>query len=64
VPALLYYGGGFLQYGFRYSLDFTPFLIPLVAMGVSTRFGWLERALFAFSAASVTFGIVWLITRP
>jgi len=64
VPVLLYYGGGFLQYGFRYSLDFTPFLIPLVAMAVSTRFGWLDRALFAVSAASVTFGIVWLITRP
>jgi len=63
VPVLLYYGGGFLQYGFRYSLDFTPFLIPLVATAVSTRFGWLERALFAFSAASVSFGIVWLITR-
>lgn len=59
VPVFLYYGGGYIQYGFRYSLDFTPFLVALVALGTRARFGRLERLLFIASAASVTFGIVW-----
>jgi hypothetical protein len=63
IPVFLYYGGGYIQYGFRYSLDFTPFLVALVALGVRHRLGLLERVLFAASVASVTFGIVWLVTR-
>ncbi len=63
VPVLLYYGGGYIQYGFRYSLDFTPFLIALIAAG-SGRWahhwdGRLERLLILFSMASVTYGILW-----
>jgi hypothetical protein len=26
-------GGGFIQYGFRYYLGFTPFLVALMAIG-------------------------------
>ena len=59
VPVFLYYGGGYVQYGFRYSLDFTPFLVALVALGTRQRFGRLERFLFIASAASVCFGIIW-----
>jgi len=63
VPVFLYYGGGYIQYGFRYSLDFTPFLIALIAMG-SSRWaaywnGRLERLLILFSMVSVTYGILW-----
>src|SRR5450756_1366265 len=43
VPVFLYYGGGANQYGFRYSLDFTPFLIALVAAGSARWNGWPER---------------------
>ncbi|MFI5258771.1 MAG: hypothetical protein ACHQ01_04075 [Candidatus Limnocylindrales bacterium] len=63
VPVFLYYGGGYIQYGFRYSLDFTPFLIALMAMGSSRWAGhWngrLERALIVASVASVAYGILW-----
>jgi hypothetical protein len=59
IPILLFYGGGYVQYGFRYSLDFTPFLIALIALGTTGRFGRLERALIAVSVASVTWGILW-----
>jgi hypothetical protein len=59
VPVFLYYGGGYVQYGFRYSLDFTPFLVALVALGTRGRFGRLERALIVASVASVTFGVLW-----
>ena len=37
IPVLLYYGGGYVQYGFRYSLDVTPFLIALVALVAAYR---------------------------
>lgn len=59
IPVLLYYGGGYVQYGFRYSLDFTPFLVVLVALAARRHFGRLERCLFIASAASVTFGVLW-----
>jgi hypothetical protein len=46
IPTLLYYGGGWLQYGYRYFLDSIPFLWALVAMGIAARgslkwWGWL-----------------------
>lgn len=58
IPVFLYYGDGYTQYGFRYSLDFTPFLLALVALGAAQRFGRLEKMLFAASIASVSFGIL------
>ncbi len=58
-PIFLYYGGGVVQYGFRYSLDATPFLVALIAIGLRGGFGWIERGLFVFSAVSVVFGSLW-----
>jgi hypothetical protein len=58
IPVFLYYGGGFVQYGFRYSLDFTPFLVALMALG-STRWGTFQRTLVVLSVASVTLGLLW-----
>ena len=37
IPTLLYYGGGWLQYGYRYFLDSIPFVWALVALGVVHR---------------------------
>ncbi|MGD0409032.1 MAG: hypothetical protein ABSB34_08590 [Candidatus Limnocylindrales bacterium] len=59
VPVFLYYGGGADQYGFRYSLDFTPFLVALVALGSSRWKGWPERLLIGISVASVAYGVLW-----
>ena len=51
IPSLLYYVNGFEQYGMRHSLDFTPFIIPLVARG-------LERVRFAFSYALIVWSVI------
>ena len=59
VPVLLYYGGGYIQYGYRYSLDFTPFMLALVAVGSPRWRGLPERLLIAASVVSVTYGVVW-----
>ncbi len=37
IPTLLYYGGGWLQFGYRYFLDSIPFVWALGAMGVVRR---------------------------
>ena len=37
VPSLLYYGGGWLQYGYRYALDSIPFVVAIVGLGVARR---------------------------
>jgi hypothetical protein len=59
IPVLLFYGGGYVQYGFRYSLDFTPFLVALIALGTARRFGRFEKALIVASVASMALGILW-----
>ena len=58
VPVFLYYGGGYVQYGFRYSLDFTPFLIALIAIGSCRWIGWPERLLVVVSIGSVFWGVL------
>lgn len=37
VPSLLYYGGGWLQYGYRYALDSIPFVMAIVGLAVARR---------------------------
>ncbi|HEX7613630.1 MAG TPA: hypothetical protein VF371_12725 [Candidatus Limnocylindrales bacterium] len=59
APVFLYYGGGFVQYGFRYSLDFTPFLVALMAIGSHRWIGWPEKLLVLVGIGSVIAGICW-----
>ena len=61
VPTLLYYGGGWLQYGYRYFLDSIPFLFALAATAVarSGRLGWTWRALIAFGVVVNLGGVYW-----
>lgn len=54
IPILMYYGIGFRQYGYRYALDFFPFLFLLLMIGYKEKFGELNNTiktliiLFAF----------------
>lgn len=59
LPVFMYYGGGYVQYGFRYSLDFTPFLIALMAIGSRQWIGRPERLLMLASTMSVCYGIIY-----
>jgi len=64
IPVFLYYGGGGANtYGYRYAMDFVPFLIALVAIALRDRFGALERVLIALSLFFVCYGYVWQITK-
>lgn len=62
-PILAYYGIGVVQFGYRYALDFMPFLGILVAKGLSTRLTRLSRGLIASSVAINIWGAVWLAIR-
>ena len=61
IPTLLYYGGGWLQYGYRYFLDSVPFVMALCGLGAVHRgavsMGW--RVLIAFGVVIGAAGVYW-----
>ena len=55
IPTLLYYGGGWLQYGYRYALDSIPFVIALCGVAAATRG---TRIGIGLAASLIVFGVV------
>ncbi len=51
LPNFLYYVNGFAQFGMRHALDFEPFLIALMMLGVRDRFPRWGYALITYSVA-------------
>ena len=52
---------GFTQFGYRFSLDFTPFLILLAAKGMREKIGWSEKSLIILSLLVNLWGVVSII---
>ena len=54
IPTLLYYGGGWLQFGYRYFLDSMPFVIALCGLAAARmgRIGPVWRVLIASASSS------------
>jgi hypothetical protein len=61
IPTLLYYGGGWLQYGYRYFLDSVPFVMALCGSAAVARggVGWGWRLLIAFGVLVGAIGVYW-----
>ncbi len=61
IPTLLYYGGGWLQFGYRYFLDSIPFIWALGAMGVARRgeIAWWGRLLIWASVIVMMTSVYW-----
>ena len=61
VPTLLYYGGGWLQYGYRYFLDSVPIVMALCGMAAVRQRGigarWL--ALIVVGTVVMAVGVYW-----
>jgi hypothetical protein len=61
VPTLLYYGGGWLQYGYRYFLDSVPFVMALCGLAAVYRGGvsvpW--RLAISFGVVVMALGVYW-----
>jgi hypothetical protein len=49
IPSLTYGVNGFLQFGYRFSLDILPFMVILVASGMRYRLSWLKIAVIVLS---------------
>ncbi len=62
LPILITHGTvGFTQFGYRFSLDFTPFLILLAAKGMRENLGWEEKVLIILSVLVNLWGVVSII---
>jgi hypothetical protein len=61
IPTLLYYGGGWFQFGYRYFLDSIPFVWALCAMAVVARrsIPWWGWALIVWGVGMGAFGVWW-----
>jgi hypothetical protein len=61
IPTLLYYGGGWLQYGYRYFLDSVPFVMALCGVAAAFRgaVGWGWRVLIVFGVIIGAAGVYW-----
>ncbi|MEO8285323.1 MAG: hypothetical protein ABI670_02680 [Chloroflexota bacterium] len=57
---ITYYWTGFVQFGYRYALDFMPFLIMIVALGLPKPMTNLSRALILASVLVNIWGAIWL----
>ena len=59
---LAHFSQGWVQWGYRFSLDFIPFLLPLVALGAGHADGrprGVAIALVIAGAAINLWGVVW-----
>ncbi len=62
LPILITHGTvGFTQFGYRFSLDFTPFLMLLVAKGMREDLGWSEKVLILLCLLVNLWGVVAII---
>jgi hypothetical protein len=61
IPTLLYYGGGWLQYGYRYFLDSVPFVIALCGLAAvhRGRIGPVWLLLIAVGVVVMAIGVYW-----
>jgi len=61
VPSLLYYGGGWYQFGYRYALDAFPFVMALCAMAAARHgIGRWWKALIVIGVLVNLYGVSWI----
>ena len=60
VPIVSYYGIGYVQFGYRYALDFMPFLMLLVARGIPAKLSRIAVALITASVVINMWGAIFL----
>ncbi len=61
VVNLMHFSQGWVQFGYRFSNDFVPFALPLVAIGMARRgrVGLLGGWLVGLSIAVNAWGVIW-----
>ena len=61
IPTLLWFSTGWVQFGYRYSLDFFPFLLLLISSGMGDRVNKGIIFLVALSVAVNLWGTLWSV---
>ena len=64
IPNLLYYNTGWVQFGYRFGLDFLPFLMILAGLGTRGRIGRLGLAAIVVSVVVCYWGYHWFLKIP
>ena len=63
IPTLMYYSQGWVQFGYRYLMDYLPFIMILTALGFeefkTPRSLWIKIALVVLSIAIGFWGRYW-----
>lgn len=60
IPSLLYYGGGWFQYGYRYALDAIPFVMGICALAAARRgIGRRWQVVILIGVVVNFFGVLW-----
>ncbi|HVA33734.1 MAG TPA: hypothetical protein VNG31_06265, partial [Candidatus Baltobacteraceae bacterium] len=62
APNFLYYVNGFAQFGMRHALDFEPFLVALMMLGVRDRFPQWGYVLVVYSVLVGLWGCWYWLT--
>jgi hypothetical protein len=57
IPSLFYQNSGYVQFGYRFSLDYMVFFIMLLAVG-GRRISWLWKAMLVWSVGVNLFGAI------
>jgi glucan phosphoethanolaminetransferase (alkaline phosphatase superfamily) len=57
IPSLFYQNSGYVQFGYRFSLDYMVFFIMLLAVG-GRRITWLWKAMLLWSIGVNLFGAI------
>jgi hypothetical protein len=64
VIDLMHFSQGWVQFGYRFSNDFAPFAVILVALGIARLgVGVISLGLVALSVAINAWGVYWGVTR-
>jgi hypothetical protein len=63
VPFLMYYNTGWVQFGYRFSLDLLPPVMLLLALAVSPRSSFTFRAAVVLSVLVNAWGVAWWFGR-
>jgi hypothetical protein len=58
IVLLSYYNTGATQFGYRFSLDFMPEVVVLLACALA-RISWLMRVLIILGVAINAYGVAW-----
>ncbi len=62
VPLVLYYNTGWVQFGYRFSLDWLPLAFVLLAIGIKTITPLVRASVVAAWLVNL-WGVVWWFAR-